>query len=158
MGIPVVTREYTPRACRNSRKPMRLPPRNEMRPDSPACMKSSCVFPIKHIRSLDLLDWTLGSPQCVHGLDNNVAWMSILFRVTCKFNTITIKSQRLFFCRRKKIVLYFTHTYKAPRIAKTMLKRKNKFGGLTLLYFRTYWKDTIIKIAGYWHKDRSTDQ
>ena len=34
---------------------------------------------------------------CVHGLDNNVAWMSILFRVTCKFNTITIKSQRLFF-------------------------------------------------------------
>ena len=36
MGIPVVTREYTPGACCNSRKPMRLPPRHEMRPDSPA--------------------------------------------------------------------------------------------------------------------------
>ena len=26
------------------------------------CMQSNCVFPIKHIRSLDLLDWTLESP------------------------------------------------------------------------------------------------
>ena len=33
MGIPVVTRVYTPRACRNSRKPRRLPPRHDMRPD-----------------------------------------------------------------------------------------------------------------------------
>ena len=63
MGIPVVTREYTPRAWRNSRKPMRLPLRHEMRPDSPNCMQSNCVFPIKHIRSLDLLDWTVESPQ-----------------------------------------------------------------------------------------------
>ena len=36
MAIPVVTREYTPGACRNSRKFMRLPPRCKMRPDSPA--------------------------------------------------------------------------------------------------------------------------
>ena len=27
------------------------------------CILSNCVFPIKHIRSLDLLDWTLESPQ-----------------------------------------------------------------------------------------------
>ena len=36
MDIPAVTQEYTPGSCRNSRKPMRLPPRHEMRPDSPA--------------------------------------------------------------------------------------------------------------------------
>ena len=36
MRIPVVTRKYTPGACRNSRKFMRLPPRRKMRPDSPA--------------------------------------------------------------------------------------------------------------------------
>ena len=36
MGIPVVTREYTPGDCCNSRKPMRLPHRHEMRPDSPS--------------------------------------------------------------------------------------------------------------------------
>ena len=36
MAIPAVKREYTPGACRNSRKHMRLPPRRKMRPDSPA--------------------------------------------------------------------------------------------------------------------------
>ena len=36
MCIPVVTREYTPGACRNLRKSMRLPPRHAMRPDSHA--------------------------------------------------------------------------------------------------------------------------
>ena len=45
MGIPDVTREYNPRACRNSRKPMRLPPRNEMRPDSPALHAEQLRFP-----------------------------------------------------------------------------------------------------------------
>ena len=45
MGIPVVTREYTPRAFRNSSKPMRLPPRHEMRPDSPALHAEQLRFP-----------------------------------------------------------------------------------------------------------------
>ena len=36
MAIPTVTREYTSGSCRNSRKPMRLAPLREMRPDSPA--------------------------------------------------------------------------------------------------------------------------
>ena len=36
MAIPAVTREYTPGSCCNSRKPLRLPARSEMRPDSPA--------------------------------------------------------------------------------------------------------------------------
>ena len=45
MGIPVVTREYTPGACRNSRKPMRLPPRQEMRPDSPVLHAEKLRFP-----------------------------------------------------------------------------------------------------------------
>ena len=34
--IPAVTREYTTGSCRNSRKPMRLSPPCEVRPDSPA--------------------------------------------------------------------------------------------------------------------------
>ena len=45
MGIPVVTREYTLGACRNSRKPMRLPRRQEMRPDSPALHAEQWRFP-----------------------------------------------------------------------------------------------------------------
>ena len=45
MCIPVVTREYTPGPCRNSRKPMRLPPRHEMRPNSPALHAEQLRFP-----------------------------------------------------------------------------------------------------------------
>ena len=45
MGIPVLTREYTPRACRNSRKPMRLPTLHEMRPDSTALHAEQLRFP-----------------------------------------------------------------------------------------------------------------
>ena len=36
MAIPAVTQEYTPGTCRNSRNPMRHPPRGEMTPESPA--------------------------------------------------------------------------------------------------------------------------
>ena len=36
MAIPVLTREYRPGFCRNSRNPMRHPPRWEMNLDSPA--------------------------------------------------------------------------------------------------------------------------
>ena len=36
MAIPAVTREYSPGSCRNSRNPMRHPPRQDMRLDSPA--------------------------------------------------------------------------------------------------------------------------
>ena len=45
MGISVVTRKYTPRACLKSRKPMTLPTRHEMRPDSPALHAEQLRFP-----------------------------------------------------------------------------------------------------------------
>ena len=45
MGILIVTREYIPRACCNSRKPVRLPPRHEMRPDSSAVHAEQLRFP-----------------------------------------------------------------------------------------------------------------
>ena len=45
MDIPAVTRKYTPGSCRNSRKPMRLPPRREMRPNSPALQAEEFCFP-----------------------------------------------------------------------------------------------------------------
>ena len=45
MYIPAVTRKYTPGSARNSRKPMRLPPRCEMRPNSPALRAEQLCFP-----------------------------------------------------------------------------------------------------------------
>ena len=45
MDIPAITREYSPGSCRNENKPMRLPSRREMRPDSPALHAEQLRFP-----------------------------------------------------------------------------------------------------------------
>ena len=40
----------------------------------------------------------------------------------------------------------------------TIPRKKDKSGGITLLNFRQYYKVTVIKAAGYWHRKRYTDQ
>ena len=63
MAIPAETREYTPGSCPNSRNPMRQPPWREMRHKAPELGAVNSVFPIKHVRSLNVLDGTPESPQ-----------------------------------------------------------------------------------------------
>ena len=45
-----------------------------------------------------------------------------------------------------------------PQTAKTILKKKNKAGRLTLSDFKTYCICMVIKTMWYWHEDRHTDQ
>ena len=61
--VYVATREYTPLPAATRENPWDFPLATRWVPIPLHCMQSNCVFPIKHLRSLDLLDWTAESPQ-----------------------------------------------------------------------------------------------